>query len=158
MLVLSWLSQIWTVTLRIQEYVFSGCIALPDSKETKLGSSNQEASLLACKNTGIVLVPYYTWKCVPKAILSGVDISEVPRFHLLWQMSSQWESQPIFLFFILFLTQWIMVVLSEGCKPDNFELLKSLKLSFTKIWGLHLNFIERESFLKSTSPNILALC
>ena len=30
---------------------------LPDSKETKLGSSDQEASLLAGKNTGVVLMP-----------------------------------------------------------------------------------------------------
>ena len=51
--------------------------------QKKLGSSNQEASLLACKNTGIVLVLYHTSKCVPTGILSGVDISEVPRFHLL---------------------------------------------------------------------------
>ena len=35
--------------------MFAGCIELPDSKETKLGSSNQEA-------------------CVPAAISSGVDI------------------------------------------------------------------------------------
>ena len=36
--------------------MFSGCTVLPDSKETKLGSSNQEASLSASKNIGIVLV------------------------------------------------------------------------------------------------------
>ena len=30
---------------------------LPDRKETKLGSSNQEVSPLAGKNTGVVLVP-----------------------------------------------------------------------------------------------------
>ena len=36
---------------------FSGCTVLPDSKETKLGSSNQEASPSAGKNTGLVLVP-----------------------------------------------------------------------------------------------------
>ena len=29
------------------------------------------------------------WKCVPTAISSGVDISEIPRCHLLWQLSSQ---------------------------------------------------------------------
>ena len=50
---------------------------LSDSKETKLGSSNQEVSPLADKNTGVVLVLCCTWKCVPTAFSSGVDISEV---------------------------------------------------------------------------------
>ena len=54
-----------------------------DSKETKLGSSDQEASASEGKNTGIVLVPCGT------AISGGVDISEVPGCHLLRQMSSQ---------------------------------------------------------------------
>ena len=47
-----------TCHLEIWEYVFSGCTVLPDSKETKLGSSNQEASPSAGKNTRVVLVPY----------------------------------------------------------------------------------------------------
>ena len=38
-------------------YVFSGCTVLPDSKETELGSSDQEASPSAAKNNGVVLVP-----------------------------------------------------------------------------------------------------
>ena len=67
----------------------------PDCKETKLGSSNQEASPLAGKNTGIVLVPCCTWKCVPTAISGGVDISEAPECHLLQQMSSQQGSQKL---------------------------------------------------------------
>ena len=37
--------------------MFSGCTVPPDSKETKLGSSNQEDSPSAGKNTGVVLVP-----------------------------------------------------------------------------------------------------
>ena len=37
--------------------MFSGCTVLPDSKETELGSSDQEASPSAAKNTGVVLVP-----------------------------------------------------------------------------------------------------
>ena len=32
------------------------------------------------------------WKSIPTAISSGVNISEVPGHHLLWQMSSQWGS------------------------------------------------------------------
>ena len=61
---------------------------LPDSKETELGISNQEASPSAGKNTEIGLVPCCAWKCVPTAISGGVDISEVPGCHLLQQMSS----------------------------------------------------------------------
>ena len=51
-----------------------------------------------------------------------------------------------------------MVILSKGCKPDNFELHNALKLSFTNICGLRSNFVECNSFLESNSPHILALC
>ena len=51
-----------------------------------------------------------------------------------------------------------MAILSNGCKPDNCELHNSLKLSFTNIWGLRLNFVDCESFLESNSPDIVALC
>ena len=51
-----------------------------------------------------------------------------------------------------------MAVLSKGCKPDNFELHNSLKLSFTNIRDLRSNFVECESFLESNYPDILALC
>ena len=67
--------------------MFSGCTVPPDSKETEIRSSNQEAFPLAGKNAGIVLVPCRAWKCVPRAISDGVDISEVPGCHLLRQMS-----------------------------------------------------------------------
>ena len=63
--------------------MFSGCNVLPDSKETELGSSDPEVSPSAGKNTWIVSVSCRAWKCVPTAISSGVDISEVPRYHLL---------------------------------------------------------------------------
>ena len=43
--------------------------------------------------------------------------------------------------FNLFLTQWIMAILSKGRKPDNFESHNSLKLNFTNIWGLHWKFV-----------------
>ena len=59
------------------------------SKETKLGSSNQEASPSAGKNTGLTLAPCRPWKCVPRAISSCVDISELPECRLLRQISSQ---------------------------------------------------------------------
>ena len=48
-----------------------------------------------------------------------------------------------------------MAILSKGHKPDNFEPHDLLKLSFTNICS---NFVECESFLKSNSPDILALC
>ena len=51
-----------------------------------------------------------------------------------------------------------MVILSKACKPDNFELHNSLKLSFTNIQDLRSNFVDCESFLESNSPDILALC
>ena len=51
-----------------------------------------------------------------------------------------------------------MAILSKACKPDNFESHNSLKRRFTDIRGLHLNFVDCESFLESNSPDILALC
>ena len=51
-----------------------------------------------------------------------------------------------------------MAILSKACKPDNFELHNSLKLSFTNIRGLRSNFVDCESFFESNSPDILALC
>ena len=51
-----------------------------------------------------------------------------------------------------------MAILSKGCKPDNFESHIPLKLSFVNICGLHSNFVECESFLKSNFPDILILC
>ena len=51
-----------------------------------------------------------------------------------------------------------MAILSKACKPDNFELHNSLKLSFTNIWGLRSNFVDCECFLESIFPDILALC
>ena len=66
------------------------------------------------------------------------------------------SSQQIFLF--LTNLNLIMAILSKACRPDNFELHNSLKLSFTNIWGLRLNFVDCESFLESNSPDVLALC
>ena len=51
-----------------------------------------------------------------------------------------------------------MVILSKACKPGNFELHNSLKLSFMNTRGLRLNFVDCQSFLESNSPDILALC
>ena len=61
----------------------------PDSKETKLGSSDQKASPSRRKNTGVVLVSCSHIEVRPTAISGSVDICEVLGCHLLWQMSSQ---------------------------------------------------------------------
>ena len=51
-----------------------------------------------------------------------------------------------------------MSILSKGSKPGNIESRNSVKLSFTNIPGLHLNFVKCEFFLESNSPDILPLC
>ena len=138
--------------------------------ETKLRSSDQEACPSTGKNIGLVLVPCCAWKCVTIAISSGVDISEVSGCHLFWQISFQWGLQKLLQglvshkltaylsVFDLFLTWWIMAVLSKLCKPDDFESCNSLKLSSTNVQGLHSNFVDCESFLERNSLDILALC
>ena len=50
-----------------------------------------------------------------------------------------------------------MTILSKACKPDNFESHNSVKLSFTNIRDLRLNFGDCESFLELISPEFL-LC
>ena len=50
-----------------------------------------------------------------------------------------------------------MAILSEACKPDNFESHNYLKLSFTSIWRLCSNSVNCASFLESNSPDIFAL-
>ena len=57
--------------------------------ETELGSSDQEVSPSAGKDTRMVLVPCRTWKCFPTAISGGVDFLKALGYHLLRQMSSQ---------------------------------------------------------------------
>ena len=60
MFIFCWLSQTWPLTLRIQEYVISGCTVPLDSKEIKLGSSDQETSPSAGKNITVVLSAMFT--------------------------------------------------------------------------------------------------
>ena len=50
-----------------------------------------------------------------------------------------------------------MVILSKGCKLDNFESYNSLKLCFMNIQGLCQNFVDYETFLESNTHDILAL-
>ena len=60
----------------------NSCSVPPDSKEPKLGSSHEQASQSAGKNTGVVLVPCRAWTCVLTAISSCVDTSEDRGCHL----------------------------------------------------------------------------
>ena len=85
-------------------------------------------------------MPCRTRKCVPTAISGGVDISETAGCHLLRQTISHWWSQKLLQGLVshdltaylsvsdVFFTQWIMTILSNGCKQDNFESRNSLKL------------------------------
>ena len=50
-----------------------------------------------------------------------------------------------------------MAVLSKGCKPDNFESHNSLKLNFTNIRGLRLNFVDCEYSVASNSRDIFTM-
>ena len=63
--------------------MFFGFNVLPDSKETKLGTGDQEASPSDGKNNGVALMLCCTWKCVPAAISGDVYISDVLGCHLL---------------------------------------------------------------------------
>ena len=61
----------------------------PDSKETELGISDQEASPPADKDTRVVLVPCSCMEVRLYNYSGVVDISEAPGCHLLQQMSAQ---------------------------------------------------------------------
>ena len=65
------------------------------------------------------------------------------------------NSQPTFLFLTYFNSMNYEHIIKR-CKPDNFELRNSLKLSFTNI--LRSNFVDCEFFLESNSLDTLALC
>ena len=53
--------------------MFSGCTVPPDSKQTKLGSSDQEASPSAGKNTRVVLVPCLRMEVCPNDLTQMVN-------------------------------------------------------------------------------------
>ena len=55
--------------------------------------------------------------------------------------------------FNLFLTQWIMAILSKGLKPDDFEPHNTLNLAL-QVFEAFSNFVDCESFLESNSPDI----
>ena len=116
---------------------------------------SQEFFPLAGKNNEIVLVPCHTWKYVSTATSGDIDISEVPGYHLLQQISSQWGSQKLIQGLVSELYE--MAILSKVHKRDHVESHNFLKPSFTNIWALHSNFEGCESSFNANSPDILAL-
>ena len=67
----------------------------PCSKAVEVESNNQQAPPSAGKNSGVVLLPCYVWKCVRTSFSGSVDIHQVLGCHLLQQISSQWGSQKL---------------------------------------------------------------
>ena len=126
--------------------MFSGCNVPHDSKESELGSSDQDTSPWASKNIGVVLVPCLRMEVRPTAISSGVHISEDPGCHLLRQVSSQWgsknyfkdwcliNSQPTFLFFNLFKLNELW--------PYYQKHVNQIILNRTTLWSLALRIFE----------------
>ena len=51
-----------------------------------------------------------------------------------------------------------MSISSKRRNPDNLESHSSIKPIFTNIWGFCSNLVECESFIESSSPEILDLC
>ena len=69
----------------------------PDRKETKLESSNQEASPSPGKNTGVVLVPCFRMEVHSYSYFRWCGYFWGPWCcHFLWQISSEWGSQKLF--------------------------------------------------------------
>ena len=122
--------------------MFSGSIVLPDSKQTELGSSNQEASSLASKNTRYVLVSCCTWKCFPTAIPGGMNISEVSGRHLFRQMSSQWGSQKLLQLLVSQESQPTFLILNSMKWPYYQKDINQVNLNPTTPWNLALRILE----------------
>ena len=118
--------------------MFSDCtlLLIIGRLKTELGHSDWETSPSAGTNTGIVLVSCCLWKCVPTAIFHFGDISEGYICYgrlLLSEVHKRLVSHELTSYLSvcdLFLTHE-MAILPKGQKPDNFEALNSIKLSFT---------------------------
>ena len=76
---------------------------------------------------------------------------------MFWSLRTNRRGLPEKIFNLIF-SVFFYVALCKACKPDNFESHNSVKLSFTNILGLRSNFVDCESFLESSTPDILALC
>ena len=118
-----------------------------DSKETELGSSDQQASPSAGKNTGVVLVPcsrmdvrpssYFRWWGYfwgPLVSFVTTDEFSVGFTKITSRIGVSWTHSLIWPY-----------------HQKHFQSRNSLKVSFTNIRGLHSNFVDCESFLESLS-------
>ena len=74
MLILFWLSQTWLVTFRYRNRCFLVKLCCLIVSRLNLEVATKMLLYSAGKNIGVVLVPYHTWKHVPSAISSGMDI------------------------------------------------------------------------------------
>ena len=131
MLILLWLSQIWPVTLKIQKYVFSGCTVPPNNNETKLESSYQKllhqlfpVVWTFLRSLGVICYDRWVLSEGHKKLLQGLVSHELTAYLSV---------------FHLLLTQWIMIILSKGCKPENFESHNSLNKHLSTFVPILLN-------------------
>ena len=118
-----------TFHLEDTRIVFSGYTVLPDSKETELGSSDQEVSPLTDKNAGVVLMPvfpygyYFLW-CgyfwVSWVSFLTKDEFSVRVTKITSRIGVSWTHSLRFCFWPIF-NSIIMAILSKECKTDNFE-------------------------------------
>ena len=135
----------------------------PDSNQTELGSSNQEASSSAGKHSRVILLPCCTWECVPTAISGCMGISKILGVSFVTtdefsvRVTKNYFQGLVSHELTVYLSVFEMTILSKRRKPDNFESHNTLKLSFTNIRGFHSNFFDCESFLELNSPDIRAL-
>ena len=79
--------------------VFLECTVPPNSKETELEISNQEAPPSAGKSSGCHVSAA---KYVPTAISDGADISEVPGYHLVVQYNEAMGTISSLFFFFFY--------------------------------------------------------
>ena len=115
--------------------MFSGGTVLPDSKETELGSSNQEASQSAGKNTGIVLVPCLLMEVAPYSYFwwSGYFSGPWMSFVMTDEFSGCCELQPT----LLFLTFLSLMNYGHIIKILGFQMFEAFVRIFfnVNLWG-----------------------
>ena len=147
MLILFWSSQTWPVNLEVA------------TKRVLHQQAKYLDSFSAMSHMEVYLYSYLWW-CgyFWSPWVSFIKTYEFWGSQNLLQGLVSHEVMTYLSVFNQLLTQWIVAILSKGCKSDNFESYNSLKLSFTNIWGFLSNFVNCEFFLESNSLDILALC
>ena len=119
MFVIFWLSQTWLVTLSIWGWVFSGSTVPPDSKETELGSSDQEVWIFL-RSLGVI--------CYDRWVLT----EGYKNYFKDWCVMN---SQPTFLFWtclnlmIFFNWDWLHARLNCHYKAWSYKKKKHKKIT-----------------------------